>query len=193
MDDCQDKLALFTQAFERFPQPVAMMGAQGRLVQTSEALDLLLRRADGLTLRNGRLRALEYRDDQHLQAAIAGAFQRDIQHYGSRSLAISRGEGRRPLGVHVIPLRHAGRPPHCLIFVQDPERMIDLGEQFAPRYGLTPAQTRLALLIIAGDNLTEAARRLGTSINTCKTHLKGIYRKTGAHDRVSLLRAFGRL
>jgi DNA-binding CsgD family transcriptional regulator len=44
-------------------------------------------------------------------------------------------------------------------------------------YGLTPAETRIAALVIGAPCVDELARRAGLSRNTVKTHLKGVFRK----------------
>lgn len=54
-------------------------------------------------------------------------------------------------------------------------------------YRITPAQMRLAGLIIGGDSLVEAARRLGVSINTARTQLRRMFEKTGVNSQTTLV------
>ena len=56
-------------------------------------------------------------------------------------------------------------------------------------YGLTPAQTRLAALIVGGQGLVEAAGRLGVSVNTARTQLRRMFEKTGVNGQPALVRA----
>lgn len=53
---------------------------------------------------------------------------------------------------------------------------------------LTGAEALLACLIVSGAGLTEAAARLGVSVNTAKTQLKAIFAKTGCHSQSELVR-----
>jgi DNA-binding CsgD family transcriptional regulator len=55
-------------------------------------------------------------------------------------------------------------------------------------FGLSAAQRRLAGLIADGRSLPEAARDMGISANTAKTHLQRIYDKTGVHNQPALVR-----
>jgi DNA-binding CsgD family transcriptional regulator len=55
-------------------------------------------------------------------------------------------------------------------------------------HGLTPAEARLALELLQGHRLTEAARRLGISRNTAKTHLQRVFEKTGVTRQSELMR-----
>lgn len=56
-------------------------------------------------------------------------------------------------------------------------------------YKLSPVQTRLAELLIDGDELAAAARALGISINTARTHLQRMFDKTGVHSQPALISA----
>ena len=56
-------------------------------------------------------------------------------------------------------------------------------------YGLTPGQLRVATRITAGDDIVAAARRLGISVNTARTHLRRIYDRTGVRSQTALMRA----
>ena len=46
-------------------------------------------------------------------------------------------------------------------------------------FGLTPAEARLALQLVAGEALRSAAVKLGISYETARTELKNIFNKTG--------------
>jgi DNA-binding CsgD family transcriptional regulator len=56
-------------------------------------------------------------------------------------------------------------------------------------YGITPAQQRLAGLIIAGHDLVAAADQLGVSVSTARTHLQRMFDKTGVRSQPALVRA----
>jgi len=50
-------------------------------------------------------------------------------------------------------------------------------------YGLTPHETRLLKLLVAGHNYTTAAVELGVSYNTIKFHMRHIYEKLQVHSK----------
>ena len=47
------------------------------------------------------------------------------------------------------------------------------------KFGLTPAESRLVLRIMAGDSLRLSAAALGIGYETERTTLKTVFRKTG--------------
>ena len=58
----------------------------------------------------------------------------------------------------------------------------------ANRYGLTPAERRVAALIAAAHAPREIAVRLGISFYTVRAHLRSIYAKTGVNRQTALAR-----
>lgn len=53
----------------------------------------------------------------------------------------------------------------------------------------SPAQIRLARLIVDGYDLAGAAELMGVSINTLRTQLQRIFDKTGARSQAALVRS----
>lgn len=64
----------------------------------------------------------------------------------------------------------------------------DESTSFVQRYGLTPAQARLARYMAARGTLAGYAEKAGISTATARTHLKAIYAKTGASGQSELTR-----
>ncbi len=60
------------------------------------------------------------------------------------------------------------------------------------RYGLTPAQARIAALVGEGLTLNEIADRLGNSVHTVRTTLKQIFLRLGVHRQADLARLVAR-
>jgi DNA-binding CsgD family transcriptional regulator len=54
-------------------------------------------------------------------------------------------------------------------------------------FGLTPAEARLALHLVAGETLRSAAAQFNISYQTARTHLKNIFKKTGACRQAELV------
>ena len=54
-------------------------------------------------------------------------------------------------------------------------------------FGLSPAEARLALRLVAGETLRSAAVKLGIGYETARTHLKNIFDKTGTCRQAELV------
>jgi DNA-binding CsgD family transcriptional regulator len=55
------------------------------------------------------------------------------------------------------------------------------------KFGLTPAQSRLVLRLVAGDSLRLSAAALGIGYETARTTLKSVFRKTSTHRQAELV------
>ena len=55
------------------------------------------------------------------------------------------------------------------------------------RFGLTPAEARVVLRLVAGDSLRSAAKALGIKYETVRTHLKSVFQKTGTRRQAELV------
>src|SRR5215475_12947947 len=54
-------------------------------------------------------------------------------------------------------------------------------------FGLTPAEARLALHLVAGETLRSAELKLSMTYETARTHLKNIFKKTGTCRQAELV------
>jgi DNA-binding CsgD family transcriptional regulator len=61
-------------------------------------------------------------------------------------------------------------------------------ELFVRRYGITPTECRLLMLLPQGMTITEAAETLGIALSTAKSHLAHLVQKTGTQRQAELVR-----
>jgi DNA-binding CsgD family transcriptional regulator len=61
-------------------------------------------------------------------------------------------------------------------------------EFFTRCYGVTRAERRLLEMLAEGMTVFEAGQSLGVSANTTKTHLRGLFAKTGTRRQAELMR-----
>ena len=147
-----------------------------------------------LLLSRGRLRARDRADNQRLQAAIRWAA-------GPRRYTRPRvGQWVAPALFGALPIilgdPDAANHEVCwivaeggqvLVSFNDPQSTEQRLEAAAVLYHITPAQMRLAGMIVGGNSLVEAARQLGISINTARTQLRRMFEKTGVSSQATLV------
>jgi len=85
-------------------------------------------------------------------------------------------ESRHSNKVAVIHLHDPGTSSIAV----DPKRLTDF-------YGFTKAQARVAAKLYNGHTINEAAEALHISVNTARTHMRGIYAKSGVRTQAELL------
>lgn len=170
-----------------------VVARSGRIVSQSDGVADLIAHAAPLTIFDGLLSVNETRLAERLATLIAAAA--DDADGPARSIGIPRGNGRLPLSLGIKPLTPGLRrwlSAPVMIFVCDPERdAFDHFDEIATFYRLTAAERRLLAAIAAGTALSDYVSQSGISLNTAKTHLQSVYRKTGTSNRVSLVCSFG--
>lgn len=93
-----------------------------------------------------------------------------------------------PIGV---PTDGATGGPTLVVTIEETSAAERL-ELFARTFGLTPREDELLGLLAVGGDTRAIARQMAVSELTVQDHLKSIFGKTGAHDRVMVLsRALG--
>lgn len=102
-----------------------------------------------------------------------------------------------PLQLIVMPCRERDaseqliaidRPAAILTLIRSAEQEKARQDRIAASYGLTPAEARVAFEIARGDGRVAAARRLGISDKTVRSHLSTVFDKMGVHRQAEVAR-----
>lgn len=148
--------------------------------------------SDGLSAdSSGRLRASPPANQARLSTLIREAAGPEGS---SGNVAITRPSGKRPLIVRITPLDGmpadpSPRPRAVLLLVVDPDHDLEpTPKALHDLYGLTDAETLVAMGVIRGDGLPAVADQLSVSLFTARTHLQHIFVKTGTHRQAELVR-----
>ena len=186
----------FEDAMEKLAIGCVMLDGRGRVVSMNDRASELLDGSGILSTRNGRLRAREGGDARRLEKLIDEALA-------------ARGAGSAPAGVGMRlestpgvvgldlvvkaiaadPLTGSSGEPAVVVYLNDSSRPgIELDPAaLGAMYGLTPSEARIGALLAKGICLTEIGERLGVSVNTVKTHLRGIYEKLDTGKQAQLV------
>jgi DNA-binding CsgD family transcriptional regulator len=176
------------------PHAAFALDRAARVIAVSRRAELLLVRGDGLSVVKGRLAATAANDNSALLRAIVTA-QRGIGGW----LRVRRSSGSAPYLLSVLPLGGESEHPlapqaSVLIFVQDPsERRGVSCDLLMAMFGFTPAEARLASALSFGHSLESAAQLLHLSVQTERSYLKAIFRKTAVNRQQDLVRLLASL
>jgi DNA-binding CsgD family transcriptional regulator len=177
----------FQRSLDHIASAVVQVDPQGAVISMNAAAKTDMRASGRMFVRSGRLRAADRAADQRLQAAIRWAGYRDDTmwpRHGTLPVLLGGGNGD-PVDVCWV----AARSHQIYVFVKNQEMLEERLGAAAAIYGITPAQLRLAQLTIAGHDLRIAAKRLGVSVATTRTHMQRMFDKVGVHSQTALVRA----
>jgi DNA-binding CsgD family transcriptional regulator len=99
----------------------------------------------------------------------------------------------RPLHCKVTPFcsdnNFFGTAPSAIVFIGNPEKApVARSKALRSLYRLTPAESELADLLLAGETIASAAERRHISEASARTQLKSILHKTGTKRQSELIR-----
>ena len=184
------KSAAALRALDQLAAGVIITDGDGRVVEMNRAAEHILRRDDGLTVRQGKLFAQRVFEQNKLARFIAVAANGKIATAVGRML-VGRHGGRvayilsvAPLGVELAVYER----PLAMILVADPDARAPSERDLAEFFGLSPAESRLAMALLAGNVLHDIAAASGVRITTARTQLSSILRKVGVTRQAELIR-----
>jgi len=170
---------------------VIVTDGNGRVIEINRAAERILQRDDGLTVRNGKVAALHILDSARLEALIAAATAEQKTGAAIGRMRIRRHDGHPPYMLTVAPLSAdlaVYERPLAMIVLADPDEHTPSERELAEFFGLSPAESRLAVALLAGKRLGEIASDFGVQITTLRTQLSSILQKTGVTRQVDLIR-----
>ncbi|MGH8807737.1 MAG: helix-turn-helix transcriptional regulator [Noviherbaspirillum sp.] len=196
LDRRESERKLYAGAVDSLMVGTVILDENGKILQTNQAADELLRERDGLRIANNALEAVYQRDNRELRRlikkALSGYAKPDLSVV--EAMSVMRPSGKNSLGVVVrsVPISdwsEGKNRPAAAVFVRDPE-----GKPQAPHevvrqmFGLTPAEATLAIELANGLSLDEIAEALNIRRNTARAHLRSIFSKTGVTRQTELVR-----
>jgi DNA-binding CsgD family transcriptional regulator/PAS domain-containing protein len=183
--------SLGLRALDQLAAGVFVTDGGGRLIQMNRAAEAILRRGDALSIREHRLCASDAQEAKKLTQLIAAAAAREISSAGTGRTFIGKGAGRLGYALTAAPLRGdltIDGCPLALLIVADPDAHRVPAPELADCFGLSPAESRLALALMTGKKLADIAVHFGVQITTLRTQLSSILRKVGVKRQIDLIR-----
>jgi DNA-binding CsgD family transcriptional regulator len=177
-----------TNALELVNQPALALDRSGFVLDMNAAAERIL--DDEVRVRNRRLCVR----DRQANAALDALIDRlrttpDTAALPGAPIVVQRSK-KRPLVVRGIPFLGA----RVLLVLSDLDgKPLPDAALIARLFGLSPAETRLASLIVAGLSLVQAAEELGVVHETVRTHLKAMFDKTGTRRQSELVAMLARV
>ncbi|MFS2026165.1 helix-turn-helix transcriptional regulator [Massilia sp. CT11-137] len=185
------QMKIYEEGLERLNIGVIVLDEANQLLRANPTARQMLDSADGLRLAGRHLAAITLAETRALQRLLAGAREHPKR---VTAMCLSRPSGYRKLTAVVrgFPLAEGadGRArPMVAIFLRDPDVAAEPAHDIARQlFDFTPAEAQLAIELLNGLSLDEAAAKLGILRNTGRAHLRAIFSKTGVTRQSELVR-----
>ena len=176
--------ATTTELLDHTRLGVIHLDQRGRIVAANDRARAILRRGDGVSDREGFLRARDPADHTRLERLLAGALP-TAGVAVSGSTMVRRTAALLPFVVHVKPV--VGRQPDfgaqrvaALVLLAEPGRRPRIDPDLvATTLGFTPAESHIAVWLAEGQSVREIAEATGRTEAAIRYHLHYMYQKLG--------------
>ena len=164
---------------------VIQLNRWGRIVAANDRARDILKRQDGLFDWGGCLCAQAPADNDRLQGLLARALPPSGGRGTAGSMVVMRSSGLSRPVLHVTPVgrRDGDVPPWevaALVLVVDPYIQLPVDRALVEAaLDLSPAESRVAVLLAGGRTVREVAVATGRSVNTIRWQIRQIFEKHG--------------
>jgi PAS domain-containing protein/DNA-binding CsgD family transcriptional regulator len=183
--------AVMRDRLDHLAAGVIFTDKDGRIVETNRAAERVLRLGDGLTIRDGKICARRNFETAKLTELIANGASASGGSPSAGCLLVGRDGGRPSYVVRVAPVI-AGLAGYdltmAMILVSTPDENRVSESELAELYGLSPAESRLAVAVAFGKRLNVLAGEFGLQITTLRTQLSSILKKCEVERQSDLVR-----
>jgi DNA-binding CsgD family transcriptional regulator len=187
-------------ALDHLETALVIFDSAAKPIFANRAARELSDRKAGIQITPSRVTVEDPLENARLQAILTRAISagtRGGKEYGGAML-VSRAD-KRPLQILAGPFNecHNSRAPRgavAAMFISDPDRIPGFrSDVLRELYGITPAEARLAALVLTGKSLPELADTLGVAHETVRAQLKSVLHKTGTSRQGELVSLLSKL
>jgi DNA-binding CsgD family transcriptional regulator len=184
----------YREFLDRLPFGTMFLASDATVIELNQAARAMLNGQSGLRLQRGRLRALARDTDRQLSAALGRCMGSAI--LASRTpptLVLPAAAGMPAACAVLLPIQSAVTWPvanvAALAMLFDCRHRADPPQELVRAvYGLTQAESELALALLRGNDMHSAAAQLDISVETARTQLKRIFAKLGCRSQAAMIR-----
>ncbi len=173
---------------------VLHLDRRGQVLEANDCGRGILRRGDGLSDRDGTLRARAPDDQARFERLLGEALPASNAPVVGGSMLLRRSPVLPPFVVHVKPVAfpqrdYGARHVAALVLLAEPgnHQRID-PETVATTLDLTPGETQVAVWLAEGKSVRAMAETTGRTEGAIYRHLKQIYKKQSISRQADLVR-----
>ncbi|MDH5444496.1 MAG: hypothetical protein OEY52_03000 [Gammaproteobacteria bacterium] len=180
---------------------IILLDRQGKVLHCNRYADKILKKYDGLKLKNSYLKAMRSDQDKDLQKIIQQHLTQSnhLDCNTQNSLSISRPTGKLPYSLILVKIKpqheksdffnYGIKTPAIVVFISDPQGKIDLQQTYLlDKYEFTDKETMLVISLLQGNTLKQSAILCGLKYETARWYLKSIFDKTQTNSQSELMR-----
>ena len=176
---------LFGSAMADLAVATFILDREGRILRRNAMADRMIKQGMIVTERSGKLLPPTQSAAATIQRLLAAPPPEAEEH---RFELARNGGGSCQATARSVPSAAYGDGAWLALFLADPDHAPGpSADVLRDRFQFTKSEAQLALQLSSGTSLQDAAAALDIAYNTARSHLRGIFAKTGTHRQVELV------
>ena len=186
--------ASHTELLDNAQVGVIYLDQRGKIVEVNARARNILRQGDGLSDRDGFLRARLAADDAKLRGLLARALPKSNAAATSGSMAVARSPFLRRFALHVNPVAvdqmdFGARRVAAIVLVVDPgSKQAIAPDVLQAALGLTDAESRVAAALAEGNSVRDIAKATRRQESSVRWLVRQMHAKLGISRQADLVR-----
>jgi len=194
--DLKHAVAAATNVVDTLDVALVGLNVDGKVCFLNSMAESLLRSGEILRLQEGRIVPNDAHEAEAFKNLLETACTRELDTVPGGAITVRK--GNRSLYLTVLPYSAGNNlfPGRTKVFltITDPDaRPKSRATLLSSLFGLTPAETRVTMLLVQGLDPTKIAERTHTTRHTVRCHLKSIYQKANVSRQSELIRLISML
>jgi DNA-binding CsgD family transcriptional regulator len=178
------------EVMNRLSAGILLLDEGAKIVFRNRTAQRMLERCDGFEVIDEALGAVDPDGDETLQRLIAEVVSPSAAFDAGGTLSVRRPslDSSYPVSVSRLLPGRALRDVVACVLVSDPDGGVEPAVELVRNlHELTQAESELVEQLARGHSIEEASRARGVSINTTRSHLKSVFRKTATNRQADLV------
>jgi DNA-binding CsgD family transcriptional regulator/PAS domain-containing protein len=181
----QAESQLFGSAMADLAVATLILDRQGRILRRNAMADRMIEEGAIVAERSGKLAPPAQRSAMAIQRLLAAPPPIGEEYHVELAMP---GGGICQAKARSVPSGAYGDGARLALFLADPHRASGpSADVLRDRFQFTRSEALLAVQLASGTSLADAAGALDIAYNTARSHLRGIFAKTGTHRQVELV------
>lgn len=192
----EDRFGAVLSVLDHFLVGLVILDVAGRIAVANVAAHDAADSSGAVSLAGGRVALSSPAANADFQALVTRTLSTILQQGQSDGgqMVVAKRSAKGCLLIEAMPIRDDGicdgdRIRGCAVFIIDPaqSQIVSL-EGISRIFGLTDAEQQVATALVNGSELRDVAEARGVSLETARSQLKSVFRKTGAPSQNNLIR-----
>jgi len=185
------------QELDRHILGLMLLSGSNELLYMNPMAEQIIERHGAIDLRDNAVHAFAREANEQLQRAIREAATAPPKTVNAgQALGLTHPDHSMPLAVLVVPSGPGQLAPQfpeehsrVAVYITDLEASAPIADDaLMETYGLTEREAGVAVAVANGCELSQVAEMEGVSVETVRSQLKSVFRKTGVNRQVDLVR-----